>query len=579
MRTYLILIVLSFASTAFALTRISVRPAADTTPAAYQLTDWLIDLDQAYANPFDPAEIAIDAAFTSPGQKTIQLPAFWYQDFRRELRDNRERLIPVGQPHWRLRFCAPAPGKWQLVVTAKDRSTSVRSDAVSFDVAPSNDPGFIRRAPGNSRYFQFDNGQPYFIVGPNVCWADGPGLRGYEKYFTALGKAQANYARLWMTGPNVPMETKAAGIGKYDLLACWFYDQVFNLASKNNLRCMLAIHTYGDFVTGGHFGEGQWDSNPYNARNGGPATRPVDFSTSPLARQFYQRRLRYLIARYSASTCLGFWEFFNEQDLTKGAVTADWVRQMTRYLKTNDPYQHLVTTSFASPGPAEIWKIPDIDLTQRHMYGGDEPIANLPAYIEKSTRSHDAYAKPHLVGVIGISWKGPDDKFDPKGIGTEFHNALWASALSGSAGGSCTWWWDSYLHPKNLYSHYTALAKFAAAVDWPRRNFAPVQLSAPAGTDLKVLALADGNDELLAWLVDPASTCTNDRAGKTPRLFEKTTLHVPALGNSRYEFQWWDTRAGQVVGTGGFSTRDASVDLPIPPFRRDIALRLTRMNK
>ncbi len=158
-----------------------------------------------------------------------------------------------------------------------------KSAVVDFTVAPSNDPGFVRRAPGRSRYLEFDNGQPYFIVGANVCWAGRQGLRGYERYFSRLGVAGANYARLWMSA--VPMETVETGLGRYNLSSGYFYDQVLEIAATNHLRCMLALDTYGSLVTGGPFDEGRWGQNPFNAANGGPLTHPVEFGTNAVARQ------------------------------------------------------------------------------------------------------------------------------------------------------------------------------------------------------------------------------------------------------------------------------------------------------
>ncbi len=94
-------------------------------------------------------------------------------------------------------------------------------------------------------------------------------------------------------------------------------------------------------------------------------------------------------------------------------------------------------------------------------------------------RLHDRYAKPHFLGEFGISWRGDDSKFDPAGLGTNLHNGLWASALTGNAGGASLWWWDSYVEPKNQYPRFTGLARFAATVDWPRRRFAPLLLPPP----------------------------------------------------------------------------------------------------
>ena len=237
---------------------------------------------------------------------------------------------------------------------------------------------------------------------------------------------------------------------------------------------MLALGTYSEFTTGGFFGEGIWSINPYNKANGGPAAAPDDFWTNPMARTFYKRRLRYLIARYGAYTSLGFWEFWNEKE-----APAPWVEEMAAYLKANDPYRHLVTNSYSTTGEAAVWSLANIDLTQTHRYGDEGSMHDITPIIIDDARAHDTFRKPHHIGEFGISWRGSDEKFDPKGTATNLHNGLWAAALAGNAGGAAIWWWDSYIAPKNLYGEFTGLARFAAAVDWPRRHFAPVAVPTP----------------------------------------------------------------------------------------------------
>jgi len=456
----------------------AVNPAGGAR--TFEVTEWAVKLDREYPNPFDPEEIALEAMFSGPGGRTIVLPGFWYQDYRRQSQARgRENLVAAGEGEWRVRFSATDAGNWRMVVTAKDRAGTSRSQAVSFAVERGNARGFVRRAEGNWRYFRLDSGEPYFIVGLNLSWTRGGNLGDYERWLTRLGAAGGNFARLWLTYPSRPMETREAGLGRYDLGACWFYDKVLKAAADNGVYCMAALGTYGDLIEGGHFNEGRWPLSPYNAVNGGPATRPADLFEKREGRELYKRRLRYLIGRYSAYTSLGFWEFWNEQDNAKVTVSAAWTAEMARFLKANDPYQRLVTTSFSGTGDAAVWRLPDVDLTQRHVYGDEESLFDASPFIASDARAADGYAKPHLVGEYGISWRGSDSRYDAAGLATNLHNSLWAGAMSGGAGGACNWWWDDYVDPKDLWGRFTGLAKFAAAVDWPRRDFRPIRVLSP----------------------------------------------------------------------------------------------------
>ena len=457
----------------WAVPTVAVRALPALDLAAYGQAEWAVTLDKTYADPFDPDEIAVDATFTGPKGQVLRLPGFWSQDFRRSGNaDGSETLVAQDSPGWRIRFCPPEPGRWSLVVTAHDATGAGTSSAASFTVRPSAAPGFVRRVPGNDRVLQLSSGAPCFLIGENVCWAGRRGLADYETWFPKLSAAGGNYARLWMS--NEPLEHGKNGLGQYDLANAWYFDQVLDLAARHGIRCMMALGTYGEFTTGGFFNEGQWPINPYNKANGGPAATPADFWTDIQARAFYRRRLRYLIARYGAETSLAFWEFWNETD-----APTPWVSEMATYLKANDPYRHLVTNSYSTVGTPAVWNLPQIDLTQTHRYGDEGSVKDITPLILDDARPHDRYGKPHFMGEFGISWRGDDSKFDPNGIGTNLHNGLWASALTGNVGGSSIWWWDSYVEPKNQYPRFTGLAKFAAAVDWAHRRFAPLALPPP----------------------------------------------------------------------------------------------------
>ncbi len=147
-----------------------------------------------------------------------------------------------------------------------------------------------------------------------------------------------------------------------------------------------------------------------------------------------------------------------------------WVAEMARCVKGTgefsgkaaEPYGHLVSTTY---GTDEVWRIPEIDYTQTHSYG----TGNIPDHgtvVHKEALAHAAFGKPHLMAEFGIDWRSPDNKYDPDGKGINLHNALWASALSGEAGGAMIWWWDNYIHPTKLYPHFEPLAKFAQRVPW-----------------------------------------------------------------------------------------------------------------
>ena len=220
--------------------------------------------------------------------------------------------------------------------------------------------------------------------------------------------------------------------------------------------------------------------NPYNAANGGPATQPVDFFTDETARKLFKRRLRYFIARYSSFTSVACWELFNEQENDRiRDMQPAWNQEMAAYLNANDPYGHLVSTSAMMP--KAVWQMPEMSITQEHLYG-DEGLVDMATPIVAIVKRQEKFDKPFFLAECGISYKGPDTKFDPNGTGTSLHNSMWATTMSGACGAASYWWWDNYIGPKNLWQSYLGTSpRFSAAVDWPRRKFQPHRTGVSAG--------------------------------------------------------------------------------------------------
>ena len=270
-------------------------------------------------------------------------------------------------------------------------------------------------------------------------------------------------------------------------------------------------------------------SNPYNAKNGGPCARPADFWTNPEARRLYQKRLRYLIARWGYSPNVFAWEFWNEVPETP--ATAAWVAEMAAYLKRHDPNRHLVSTTY---GNAATWKCPDVDFTMTHMYGQAGNTADFTRQIERDARAALPYDKPYLLAEFGIDWQTGDQRWDRKRSGLNMHNGAWAAMMSGAAGTAMLWYWDSYVHPSNLYHILTPVRKFADAVDWSKTAFRPIsglrveqgRDQAETFTDLLIPATIE-------WGRSPSNSYTVGHDGTVQGGPVAMTIGSPGRGNPR----------------------------------------------
>jgi endo-1,4-beta-mannosidase/plastocyanin len=454
----------------------NVTPAS-TSVGLYEPFEAAFDLDRTYNNPFDPSEIEVNVTFTSPTGKVATIPAFWYQDFTASTDpdgDN-EGYTALGTPTWMVRFAPTETGTYSYTIEAQDSTGTGSSGTSTFESTASSNRGFVRLDRNDSRYMRYDDGTPYIPRGHNAAFGDRKpfqgGLSVIRPLFDSFATARENWTRVWMAdfdrsaiewGSN-HWSGLYDGPGVYSLPSAWRMDKVLERAGSDGLEVQLVLDDHGQFSNPGS--NTRWDENPYNAANGGPvpSDHPEQFFTLPAAKALFKQRLRYMVARWGAYPQLLCWELFNEiqflgssasNPLNDPQMAADvqaWHIEMATYLKSIDPFKHLVTTSSDAPNVTEpIWSDPHIDLVQVHDYGGP-PMAR---FAETIRQLRNTYDKPVIYGEFGLNGN-PEAGFDPTTFsgstanrhhlerGTALRNAVWASALAGS--GAMSWWWGTYV--------------------------------------------------------------------------------------------------------------------------------------
>jgi len=451
--------------------------------AQYGKLEATFSLGGTWNNPFDPHQVAVDTVFHTPSGKVIRLPGFFYQGYERSLNGKREVLATVGAPVWKVRFAPPEPGEYRWEITVKNQGKVIHRQGPAFEAVSVNAPGFVRRAP-QPGYFETDNGKTWFGIGENVCWSGAGGTYDYDRWYRQLWLHGANYSRLWtepfdsFTLEQYDPGRPDAGIGKYKQDDAWRLDYVTNLAERYGIRQMFTLDSYNVLR---HVGASpDWNQNAYAKEHGGPITEPSQYFTDPVARKYYERRLRYVIARWSYSTSILCWEFWNEvngTDQYDPVKVADWHRVMGDYLAKHDPYHHLRTTSVWIPeGQPQIDSLPELDFIQTHAYGQPD----YAVYIPMMQKQKQHYDKPHWFGEFGVGYANengtglPPAESDPFGISV--HNGAWASLMAGCAGTAMTWYWDDYVDPDYLYPIYHPISEFVANLPLGETPSRPLQI-------------------------------------------------------------------------------------------------------
>ncbi len=533
-----------------------------TSPQLWQRLEFGVTNVPQASNPFDPDVIRLDATFTLPSGKTVVVPAFWYQNYQRSLVNGYEQDTPVGLPGWRLRFTPPESGNYSLSLAVQTNDqpygTPVSTNFIVPAAALPARFGYVGIAPGE-QYFQTGDGQPLRMIGENVGWFDGPGTYDYDTWFPAMQAAGEDYARIWMCPWAFGIEDTAGSLNNYSLQPAWQLDYVFQQAESRGIYLLLCLDYHGMFATqpDSWGGNNFWPQNPYDVTNGGPCTVANDFFTNDAAMKIYQKRLRYLIARYGYSQNLLAWEFFNEIDNDYGFLNstnvATWHETMGGWLHTNDVFGHLVTTSLTGGSDRpEIWSLPQLDFANYHSYGEPGPATQLSA-VAQSFLQH--YGKPVVIEEFGSSAAGWNRSNDLYLRG--WREGLWGGALGGSVGTAMSWWWEN-IDGENDYPVYSALGTVLNRTGWGRGAWTNINFQtsgappptvgnlAPGGQPFNVQLPLDGNwgVVLSGQLAVPNPAAVSYSAGALDSFVQG--LYHPEL-RMPFQLSAWFTNNAQLV--------------------------------
>jgi len=528
----------------------------------------------ASTSPFDPEVAGLDLEVTSPSGTVLRVPGFFAREFDRKLEGRRELLEPRGEG-WRVRFMALEPGRHTLVATATLAGKMAARGQAVIEVAAGKRHGLARVEPVGKRYFRLDDGAPLFLNGLCVCWHGSRGTYDYDDWLASCQKAGINYIRVWMWHQAFGLEWDRADKLHYRMDNAWQLDRVLAEAERRGIFVMLCLDYHGIFEVKPDYwgGNNFWPRHPYNATNGGPCRVQNDFFTNADARKLYEKRLRYLVARWSAFPNILAWEFFNEIDNEYAYLNHDdvvaWHRDMGRRLRAIDPCRHLISSSFTGgsqrPG---LYALPEMDFSQYHSYNEPHP-AQMMA--QMSARFFEKYHEPFFVSEYGTDWRGWKPDTDPHF--RALHQAIWSGAFSGAAGTGMTWWWEN-IHSANLYRHWSALAAFLEGSGIGRADLRPAQFDK---TDSPVTPFGvAAHDEALVWLLDRASDWPDGAMAANPPSVAGAHVTLTGLNDGPWLIQWWDTLEGKPVSTIQATAARGSLQLDPPAFQADIAARLKR---
>ncbi|MCI4668063.1 MAG: DUF5060 domain-containing protein [Bacteroidia bacterium] len=430
-----------------------------------------------FSNPYDYEQVKISSQFVGPGGESKMVDAFYMEGYK--FMGTGGAISTTGEDGFFLRFSPNRTGQWTFQVFLQDGMGVDTFAMQSFNVQPAmseNQKGFLRL--GNSNYLKFDNEEAFIPVGHNIAWQNGSVYANYTSWLGALKSSGGNYFRLWHCHWGLSLEWLGNGYGglkDYRQSNAFYLDWLHDYCEQQGIYTMVCLQHHGQVSTQVN---PNWSESPYNQANGGMCANTWEFFTDSTAKAATKNRLRYIIARWGYSRSIMAWELFNEVNWTDNFVQnasdiADWHAEMAEFLRELDPNEHLITTSLAENNERELfWSLPEMEISQNHNYSSNPRIERVLANASKDAL--ETFDKPTLNGEFGITTGGGGlSSTDPDGI--HLHNGIWGGFFGGGLGSSGSWWWDSYIHPRNLYYHYEAFSTLSQLIDFEKRKYQPAK--------------------------------------------------------------------------------------------------------
>lgn len=531
-------------------------------------------------NPFDPEQADVVATVTTPSATSFQIPLFWFQDFVNVINNGQNSERAFGEPEWRLKFRSTEPGNYRIAVSARIKGIEVVVPTFSITTDYTTVP------PIRIQDNHFVQGSEIFIpFAYNVAWANRyEEINRYEQWFKKASEGGVNVARVWMASWSAGIEWSDTGLGDYTkrLPRAWVLDQIYRIASKYGIYIDLVLLNHGAFSISTN---AEWYSNAYFKGNGGPIEDPAEFATNPLARNFWERRLRYIAARWSGEPQHFTWEWWNEVNFTPigGEVLTEWIKWSDSILKKWDPYKSLTTTSWSTAASLQDWSA--VDYAVVHVYDDKDPIKTLTVQFEAMKKA--VPNKPILVGEMGSGTTTEDPFTDP--IGLHLHNSQWAAMFVGFAAPASYWWWDIYVDPLELWGHTKGLSKLVQG-----SNPAKMRSFSINGIPNTSTLLLQDQKYTLGWIRHN----DYDRSAKSRLLLEASikalatkkkpqtefptpkvksvAIKVPVLLDGTYKVEFLNTLSGKSLASSTVTSKQKSVTIKAPSFAGDIAFKLMR---
>jgi len=528
----------------------------------YNKAEASFEINGTYANPYDPDEIMADAIIKS-GNDSLVIPCFYYE----EARYDQERWISTNTVKlWKLRYTPKETGTHTAYVRVKDATGSYYSNVLTFDVTEGSNTGFIYIDTIDNQQFRRNTDQMYLPIGNNFPWtfssSGNDRMAEINEHLTSIGENGGNWIRYWFASfADQALEWTGNGyptLGQYNQQSAALLDSILNNCKENDVNMQLVFYHHGMFSKNV---DADWSSNPYNTANGGFLDDPAKFFTDETAQKYAKRMARYVVARWGYSQNIFNWELFNEVNFTgtgsnataQKTNIAKWHDTMSQYIKSIDPYKHLITTSSSGDNEQLILMkdCKDMDILEFHVYSND-PIAEMKSQVKNLKKS---ITKPLLCGEFGIGSSATVSD-------STLRNIIWSSYMNRVP--AFYWYWDEtlkygqhkiYNAIDNLFKyHENPLGDVDSSVVTPKTY--------KASSNWFTVG-KHGKKTWFAYISAPENT------------MQSGAIVVSGLDYGWYGVVIFDATTGERIHVSEIAINNKEVNLYLPAFKNAIAISVT----
>lgn len=475
-------------------------------------------------NPYDPDQVKVECIFNGGAHTRY---GFYYRDY------NVQNNTWIEQPTdytFRIRLAPEVLYGYRADINLYINGVLTETVTRYFGTDNSGNKGHLQMANGNLLKLQYSNGDVFFGIGQNVAYpipdsiglncAGGPSSEcnsphSFQKqrdYLIDLADNGGNFTRVRLDALNMLCEwpyrqelntdpvPQNKPLSSYltnyndNQRYLWEYDKTFATMENKGIKAVLCLLQDQAFSVDGAYDpyhQYTWNNNPYSTITGNNLAGCKAFFTNQQAINTYRKWLYYIQARYGYSTSVAMWQLINEtanvassyaqkhaiDDPSFNTDVQNWVRDMKYVLQQQYPLRP-VTTGYVSDTNrlniaynVNVWSSNSYTgyVDKKGKFIDQDYEARSKDVIGSNSSNNAGYFpnyKPFFWGELGI---GDSAVIVDKKTDRNFHNAIWASALSGGISNGLYWndWEQKYgvNHRKN----FQALRAFTDMIDFSQR--------------------------------------------------------------------------------------------------------------